>query len=277
MIIQDIGRGRFLRLVLAVGVLLFLAAAYFGYVMPSKTEAETTQRTTEGEVAALRGKITNIRNELKEVQAQIPYVEMLKNQGLFQRQDRFYIIKKLEDLRKQTSISGFNFSVSNMETVTNADAEKMGGKLINSRITLSGIQFLFDTDLYKFLAILDSGFPGTSRIHSVSLELPREIDENVYSALRQRQPVSPFVASVVVDWTTLVDVPGMEDSSAAIAAENISPEMAAASGQQQIPLVSENAETAASPEIPDLSNGAMPNVIAPVPSEPQLIAPEVSP
>jgi hypothetical protein len=207
MMMQLLGQTRAVRLFLVLFVLGLLVAAYVLYVMLQQTEAANELSTVQAEVADLTSRVQNIKAELKELQEKIPLYERVKQSGLFQKQDRFFLEKRLEELRAQTAVIGFAYEVAPQEIRTTEKLDVINKHLVNSRITLSKVDFLFDTDLYQLISVLDQGMPGSARLHSLSLGKKDEINKVFLDNLKNKISVTPFNATVVIDWTTVDDKP----------------------------------------------------------------------
>ena len=209
MIMQLLGQTRAVRLFLVLAMIGVLAVAYLLYILPQQTNVENELVTVQAEVADLTSRVQNIKAELKELQEKIPLYERVKQSGLFQKQDRFFLEKRLEELRAQTAVIGFAYEVAPQEIRTTEKLDLVNKHMVNSRITLSKVDFLFDTDLYQLISVIDQGLPGSARVSSLSLGKKDEINKAFLDNLKNKISVTPFNATVVIDWTTVDDKPAV--------------------------------------------------------------------
>jgi hypothetical protein len=212
--VKLIGLKRTVLLGLAVGINILVLGIYFFVMDPMLEEARTEQSGVDGQISDLRGKITSIKQDIASLKENLPKYEALKADGFFSDQDRFIISRMLDSMRRKTNLSGFNYSVDEIQEVPNQEAANIRLKLMNSRISIQNIVSLFDNDVYIFMQGLPQSFPAHTRIKSFEMNRTAdEIREPDLKRIAEGKPVTFVSTNVIFEWMTLAEKP--EDTSAA--------------------------------------------------------------
>jgi hypothetical protein len=196
------------RRVFFLGILLVLnlvvVAGYFAGLSPMMDDARSQLNTVNGEISDLQAKIQSIKEDITYVHDNTPRYEALQQKGFFKAQDRFMIERTLEDLRAATGITGFAFTVGAVAQISNADADSIGQKLVNSRITISKIISPLEPNIYAFMQKISEAFPEYARIQSLELRRMEEVNEVNLKKIASGETVNFVDATAIFDWMTLV-------------------------------------------------------------------------
>jgi len=211
---KRIGLKRLIILAVLLGLNAGIAAAFFLWIEPMRTEAAATVTRMEGEIKDLQTKITNIKFEIKEFERLKPKYEELHQQGFFLNQDRFGINRDLEGVRVKSGVRKFAFSVENVREIESKEAELAKMRLIGSRIELSKIDALLDTDFFHLIETMMQEFPSHIRLDSFQLSRAAPLNEKTMERLAETGGnMSLIEARAYFDWVTIV--PREEDKPAA--------------------------------------------------------------
>ncbi len=195
-----------------ISVLIFiavsLAGAFFLWVEPLRKDTEKELSTLKTDISGFRSKILNIKEELKALRASLGDFENMEQDGFFINQDRFMVGDVLEEIRRASGVSGFEYKISALQEIENKDAKIAGYKLINSRIELNRLNAFLDTDIYQFIEWIDKSFPGHTRIHMFKLEKVGKVDNDLLNKIVDGEAEPIMEGKLVFDWQSLQATPG---------------------------------------------------------------------
>lgn len=210
-----IGIKRALYLFILLATNAALAAVFFLFLEPLQTDSEAELARVKGQISALHGNISNIKQELKLYQENKPRYDALDGRGFFLPQDNFMIERKLDELRNSAGVQGFAFEISDLSEIENADAKTAGQRLVMRRITLRQVKSLVDMNFYNFIYQMQTKFPIQVRLNNFRVAQTPAVDPPLLARVAKGENVGFIDGDVAFDWFTLVP---LEDGNAGASA-----------------------------------------------------------
>ena len=205
-----------IRRLAIIFVLFFMAAglagAYFLWTEPLRQETEKELKTLKTDISGFRSKILNIKEELKALRASLGDYEAMESEGFFINQDRFMVGDVLEEIRKASGVSGFEYTISALKEIENKDAKVAGYNLINSRIELNRLNAFIDNDVFQFMTWINKTFPGHTRIHMFKIDKVGEVNNELLSKIVSGEAEPIISGKLIFDWQTLSPVADKESN-----------------------------------------------------------------
>jgi len=200
-----------LKRIILLAVLLVtngaLAAAFFLWIEPMRATADRDLNRVRGDISKLRIKISGIKEEMKTLKKHQKYYDGLFEIGFMTPQDPFFLKRKIAEISDKTRVAGYKYRANPVQVIEFPQANKAGYQLYNSRIELKDIKAYTDADIYHLMHLVNTSFPGQTRIQSVSLHLKNKIDEVVLKGLASKKGDNyPINAELSFDWQTLVPI-----------------------------------------------------------------------
>lgn len=208
-----IGIKRALLLAILLAINLAIAGLFFFVIEPMRAGATQQLAGIEGQIAGLQSKIQNVKRELEDFNRNLPKYEELKTVGFFNSQDRFDLMRHLDDVRLKNNLQGFPFDVTEIKEISNSDAAMSQSRLIRSRINIKEVPVLVDSDFFQFVDVMKEAFPAHVRLQSFKISRVNQFDAEFLKQIRKKEKNSGIAAQVEFDWLTIV--PAADDKKPA--------------------------------------------------------------
>lgn len=208
-IVKLIGRKRAIVLGVMLAVNAALAAVYFLLVMPAQAGAAERLAAVGGQIASLQQNIQSVKQEVEDYHHNLPGYLKLKDSGFFLPQDRFQVVRDLERIKDEAGATAtFSFVISEVQKLTNAEADAANMQLILSQIKLEKINALLDSDFYDLTTTVLSKFPQHLRLAKFTIKrtVP-SVGEEVLKKVIDGEEVSLVAAEVDFQWVTIIPKP----------------------------------------------------------------------
>ena len=202
--IKLIGIKRALILAILLAANVAVAGIFFLAILPMNSKATADLARVEGEITSLQKKINDVKKEVNDFKRNLPRYEHLKEVGFFSVQDRFQLERDLNTVQEKSRLQGFNYTVSEVQTLENAEAKKSKSRVIKSQINIENPFAMTDADFYRFLNAMMSEFPSHVRIQSFSVARNAELDNETLVKIRTQELRSLVRASAVFEWMMIV-------------------------------------------------------------------------
>lgn len=205
-----IGIKRALLLAVLLAINLAIAGLFFFVIEPMRANATSQLAAVEGQISGLQSKIQNVKRELEDFQRNLPKYEQLKQAGFFNNQDRFDLMRHLDDVRLKNDMRGFPFDVTEIKEIPNKDAAASKSRLIMSRINIKDVPVLVDNDFYQFVDVMEQVFPSHVRLQSFTISRVPRFDATFLADIRSKKKNGAVTATAEFDWLTIVPAPAEE-------------------------------------------------------------------
>lgn len=212
--IKLIGIKRALILAVLLAANVAIAGIFFLAILPMNVKAGADLKKVEGEITALQKKINDVKNEVADFNRNLPRYEQLQSAGFFSAQDRFQLERDLNAVQTKSGVQGFNYTVSEVQTLDNAEAKKSKSRVIKSQINVENPFTMTDIEFYKLVMTMMRDFPSHVRLQSFNIARKEELDNETLSKIRTQELRSLISAAAVFEWMTIVpdDTPAEQKS-----------------------------------------------------------------
>ena len=202
--IKLIGIKRALILAVLLAANVAIAGIFFLAILPMNGKANSDLAKVEGEIKTLQKKINDVKGEIADFNRNLPRYEQLKAAGFFSAQDRFQMERDLNAIQEKSRVDGFGYTVSEVQTLENAEAKKSKSRVIKSQINISNPYAITDVEFYRLLNTMMRDFPAHVRLQSFSVARKEELDNETLAKIRTQELRSLLSASAVFEWMTIV-------------------------------------------------------------------------
>jgi len=187
---------------------MFLALFIFYYYMVASPEILSNQRelrNNNGEISKISGDLDQLKIGIEQFKEQEDQFQSLYKHDLFNSQDRVEARKRLTAIRDASGVSSALFTIRSAKVDENEDVKKAGHKILNTPMTFR-IEAIDDLDVYRFIYLLNHGFPGQITLEEVSVSREEEI---TLPLLKQigigQEEMRPLInAEIEASWRTIV-------------------------------------------------------------------------
>ncbi len=204
MIIQLIGARRATILGIAIVINAILAGLYFFVLEPMQVSAQSKLSSTQAGISDFQRKIQGIKKDVETYKVNLPIYEGLQATGFTMEQDRFEMGRTLEAVQKAANVAGFAYTIDDIRTVNNTNADAAQMKLLASRIKLDKLGVVTDADFFNLLEALLHDFPAQLRLDSFNIQRSGVVNADALQKISSGGNVNLITADAAFDWLTLV-------------------------------------------------------------------------
>lgn len=209
--IQILGIKRVLILGMIVCVNLFLGALVYGLLMPHEEQAHKELSSLEGQISSRRQEIEGIRGEIDRFASQKDQFDELHKMGFFSSQNRILARAKFDELRELSKILTAKYKIDKASYETNDQISKAGHVILKSSVTV-GIEAIDDVDIYRFLYLLDTAFPGHAAVESLKINKNQDVTQALLRQIGNGIPSALVNGELTFVWRTVLP----EDQAGAV-------------------------------------------------------------
>jgi hypothetical protein len=200
----DIIGGRRL-FVIFVMVLLnaVLGAGLFYFIMPEKASHARELRQVKADIANLDMDIVNVKQQREKLLEQKDIFEKLKRQGFFTPQNRIVARDRIEEIRELSSVLSARYTIKPALLESNREIKKAGHIILSSPFHIE-IEALDDADIFRFIYLLQTSFPGHVSFDDIVIDKTEEVTESVLRNIGSGVPVVLVKADLDFTWRTIL-------------------------------------------------------------------------
>lgn len=174
--IKILGAKRVFILVVLAAVNICLGALVYVVVIPGSAQSKIDLQGLDGQISTRRQEIAGIQGEIERFSAQKDQFNELHKMGFFSSQDRIMARAKFDELRTLSRILSAKYKIDQATYETNEQIAKAGHVILKSAVTV-GLEAISDVDIYRFLYLLDSAFPGHAAVESLKLTKTTDVTQ----------------------------------------------------------------------------------------------------
>jgi chromatin segregation and condensation protein Rec8/ScpA/Scc1 (kleisin family) len=198
-----IGGRRLLVILVMVLVSAAMAAGLYMYLEPKKVELTREYRTIQGKISSREQDIANLQLEREKLLEQKDTFEDLKKLGFFSAQDRIVARERIEEIRELSRVLAVRYTIKPAILETNEEIKKAKHIILSSPFHLE-IDALDDIDIYRFIYLLKTSFPGHVSFDKIELRRMQDVTESVLRQIGSGNPVVLVNARIEFTWRTIV-------------------------------------------------------------------------
>lgn len=204
--IRSLGMQKIFTLGLLVAALLGI---YFYGIMtlgPQNEYSERQLRLNKSEFSEITNNMGKLVSDMKQFDQQKDQFKNLEVLGFFNAQDRLEMRSRLNEMQEESKLISAVYSVQPARTEKNKQAEDAGSKIVNTSISFT-LEAFDDADIYKFIYLLNYGFPGHVSINDLSIKRDKKITPTLLQKIGAGDQVAVVVATLSVNLRTMVEDP----------------------------------------------------------------------
>lgn len=203
--IKVLGKKRVLGLFILIGINIVLIGGVYMYLTPQKIKKERELRGMRGQIATMQGDIERLQIEFEQLEYQQAEFEDLKADGFFGTQNRRDAKLALEALQKEAGVVSAVANIKPGTFVDDEEAAKAEHKVLSSPISVR-VEAVDDIDIYKYLSLLETSFPGHVSLEKLTLSRKAEITATILRAISSGRNPPLVQAEIDLVWRTMVPV-----------------------------------------------------------------------
>lgn len=207
--IQVLGIKRVVTIVVLVGVIAVLSGSYYFVVLPQQEKVERELRQVKSSISSARSNTDRLRRDFATLeQVKTRYAE-IQQYGFFSDQNRVVARAKINEMKEESGVISARYTISASENEGDESLKTIGHDLMRSTIKFS-VEAYDDVDVYRFIYLLNYGFPGMVDINRVVIERTRDVSAPLLRNIGTGSKTSLVNAQINADWFTVVP---LEDDS----------------------------------------------------------------
>lgn len=213
MIFQVLGVRRVLALAIGVAVNVVMALFLYLYLMPATQTRDTELARLRGEISSRTAEVAGLRQEIEAFEGQKAAFEDLKTLGFFSAQDRVMAREKIDEIRNLSKLLSIHYKIEPATYTRDALISKAKHVIVTSPLTVK-LDAIEDKDIYRFLYLMDTVFPGHVALEDLSMEKKMDVTQPVLRQIGTGVPVVLVAGEARFTWRTVIP----EDQAAGLSA-----------------------------------------------------------
>ncbi len=201
--ISVIGGRRLLVLLTMVILNALLAAGFYLYLEPQKDQLSKEVRRVQGQISSRETDISSLQLEREKLLEQQGTFEKLKQLGFFSAQDRILARERIEEIRELSRVLAIKYTIKPASLETNDEIKKAGHIVLSSPFNVE-IDALDDIDIYRFIYLLKTSFPGHVSFDKMEVIKSQDVTESVLRQIGSGTPVVLVRAKIDFTWRTIL-------------------------------------------------------------------------
>lgn len=196
-----------IRRMFLLGVLVILNASIgalvYLYLIPMQDDLDNKQTRVERDVRNLRHDLEKIKIEFEQLDEQQSRFDDLKATGFFDAQDRSKAKEIFNAIQDESKVISAVVSVKSGVVEDNPEAQKAKHKILYSPIEVE-IEAFDDSDIYRYLDLLQANLPGYLSIDQVDISRTRDISPAVLRAIASGSNPILVESRIKMSWRTII-------------------------------------------------------------------------
>jgi len=194
------------KLLLIVLLLVCLIGAFLynqSILKPSLDKKERVLRANSSEMSEMTTNLSELSGNLQAFEKQKIDFERVQNLGFFNSQNRVEAREFITAIQKESRLLSARYEIKPARSDENKMAKEAGAKVLTTDISFD-LEAIEDSDIYKFIYILNYGLPGQVVINDFVLSRDKEITQPLLRKIGVGEAVAVVNASLNVTWNTVV-------------------------------------------------------------------------
>ncbi len=201
--IKVIGTKRIIILLALIGLNAALAAAIYLYVIPESSRTAKKVRTLRSQNQAKQADINRMQIDFEMLGKQRDAFDELNRRGFFKSQVRSVAKKIFKDIQDEAKVVSAVVLIKPGVIEDNEEAKKSNYKVLSSpvKITISSYD---DSDIYRYLYIMENKFPGHLSINNMTIKRVSDVSGPALRAIATGGNPVLVTANVDLSWRTMI-------------------------------------------------------------------------
>lgn len=198
-----------IKRIIIIGVLVVtvsvLAAAHFLMVLPQQESAQRELKTIENNISSTRANIQKLQEDFATLGQVRSRFDAVKQYGFFFDQNRVIARSKINEMKTASGVLSAKYTMGAVEDFEDEKLKSVKYKLMQSPVKFN-IQAYDDVDVYKFIYLLNYGFPGTVQIKMVTIERTLDVSSALLRNIGTGSKTPLVNAIIQADWYTVAPI-----------------------------------------------------------------------
>ena len=194
-------------------VLVALLAFIYGYGVMTlgakNTKIDQELRANQSEFSEITTNIEDLRTGIKKFSEQKNTFEKLSDLGFFDSQNRLEMRRRFNDMQEKSRLISARYSISPANVEENKKATEAGYEIRSTIIDFT-LEAIEDVDIFKFIYLLNYGFPGQVSIEGLSISRDVDITPTLLQKIGSGELVAVIGATMRVNLRTMVKNPAAQ-------------------------------------------------------------------
>ena len=206
--IKAIGFEKVLILFLLLAFIVGGVVYKFYLLDPGNLKLARELRGTKSELSKMRQDIDDLRLAIERYDEQKERFKEVTALGFFDPQDRVSARTRVNLIQRSSNLLSAKYTVSPVKFEKNDKAEQANQKILYTDMKFD-IEALSDRDIYKFIYMLNYGFPGQINITKFSMDRDGQLNYPTLRGIGSGRPVPLIKAQLEAQWRTMVPTESM--------------------------------------------------------------------
>lgn len=197
------------RVITLLSILAVLGVVYFYGILtlgPQTNGLDSKLRSEKSEFSTLSDNLINLRTGIEKFDLQKDKFKNLQTLGFFDAQNRVEITRRLNEMQLESGLISSQYAISPAITDKNEKATEAGYKILNTKIEFN-LEAILDEEIYKFVYLLNYGFPGHVTIESLDIIKEKEVTPTLLQKIGSGDSIPVISARLQINLRTLVNDP----------------------------------------------------------------------
>jgi hypothetical protein len=225
--IQALGFQRALFLFLVGGLAVLLTAANYLFLVPKMESSTQTLNALRGQETTLNTEIETMRNDYARFEGKKILYADITRKGFFDDQNRVQARARLDAMQKLSKIVSARYEIRaatltplpsavavDDPSVTPSDSPRDDFVILQSPVTIY-LSAIDDIDVYRFIHLLNYGFPGHVSIESIFADRQIPVTPEVIKQIGLGKPPGLVQVRIELLWRTMTKRSAIEPQNIA--------------------------------------------------------------
>ena len=195
--IRAIGYKLSITLLLLAVMLAFLVYYSIYLVGPDTIKAERQLASHKSEMTEITEKIAELKDSMDKFNEQKVIFEKVAAFGFFDEQNRPETRQRLNAMQQESRLLSAKYRIDRAETEKNDLAREAGYKILNTKINFT-LEAIEDADIYRFIYLLNYGFPGQVVIDRLTISRDIDITLPVLKQIGNQENITLVTADLTI-------------------------------------------------------------------------------
>lgn len=219
--IAVLGIKRVFIIAVLAGLSAFFAVVHYQYLVPQKASVERELSRLRSDTADKQQKASEIRANIDRFSEQKQEFENLQALGFFDTQDRIKARESVHAVQKMSGVLSAQYTIGSVQINSGdnkkpeeEEAAEAGYKILTSEIEVH-LTALDDLDIYRFIYLMNYGFPGHVTIKDLSISRTAEVSQPILRAIGSNKYETMVEALLKLDWRVMTPEGALDMSAVA--------------------------------------------------------------
>ncbi len=191
-------------LVLSLAALAVLMFLYSQQILgPNLKKQQRLLSSGKGEISTMTNNLNQLTDSLQRFEKEKEDFAQVRNLGFFDQQNRVEARRLITAIQRESGLRISNYTIKSAASIPSEKSREAGYKILNTDIDFK-LEAIEDADIYKFIYMLNYGFPGQILIKDLSISKEMNITQPLLRKIGVGDSVPIVEATLNVSWQTMV-------------------------------------------------------------------------